>query len=532
VTVATGIIAVGAAPCPAEPVRGSLEYWAQRRPGAPGLIDDERRFSYAEWNEAANRIADALAARGLTAGDVIAARMRAGLEWALLATAAGKLGCQMVGVNWRLLPAEVGYVLRDSGATAIVADDEQPAGLLQALADPRLKARVLAGAAHSGYTSFTELLADGARQRWSCGRPPLIIYTSGTTGFPKGVRTGIRSPHFSERELGEYVAAVRSSRLSPGDDGCVLVTMPLHHASGATQVWGALHEGRTVVLMRRFEPERALRLVARHRVTDWNVVPTMLQRIRALPDQVLARQDRTSLRRLTVGGAPISTALKEWALGYFGEDVVAEGYGCTETGMLTNLRPGMQRAKPGSCGYPHRHVSLQVRDAAGRILPSGQPGEIWARTPVTISAYVGQPELPADQLDAQGHFRTGDIGRLDSDGYLYITDRAKDMIVSGGVNIYPAEIERILLQHPAVLEAAVIGLPDPEFGEQVCAFCELRPRAAVDQAELAAFVATRLASYKRPRSIHIVAELPRNTMGKVLKRELRDQSWAGRERVL
>jgi long-chain acyl-CoA synthetase len=190
----------------------------------------------------------------------------------------------------------------------------------------------------------------------------------------------------------------------------------------------------------------------------------------------------------------------------------------------------MQTKKPGSSGLPHRHVHISIRDEAGDELAAGQEGEIWVKTPMVIRGYLNAKPLDGDTLDAEGFFRTGDVGRLDEDGYLFITDRAKDMIVSGGVNIYPAEIEAVIIRHPAVQDVAVIGIPDEEFGEQVKAFCELKSGRSADAADILAHCAETLASYKRPKSLEIVAELPRNTMGKLLKRELRDPFWKGRER--
>jgi long-chain acyl-CoA synthetase len=286
------------------------------------------------------------------------------------------------------------------------------------------------------------------------------------------------------------------------------------------------------VLLRRFDPERALQLIERHRVTDWSSVPTMLTRISTLPPEVLARYDVSSLKHLGVGAAPVPYALKEWVFGYFGEGCLSEGYGTTETGMVTHLSAQMQRAKPGSSGKPFKQVSIEIRSGEGAVLPPGAVGEVWVRTPNTLERYLNESSLDAAQLDAQGFFRVGDVGYLDSDGYLYITDRLKDMIISGGVNIYPAEIEAVLLKHPAVLDAAVIGIPDAEFGEQVKAFCELRPGASATPAELLEFASRDLATYKRPKSLEVLPELPRNTMGKLLKRELRAPYWIGRERQI
>jgi long-chain acyl-CoA synthetase len=310
----------------------------------------------------------------------------------------------------------------------------------------------------------------------------------------------------------------------------VLVTMPMHHGAGPAQLWGALRSGRKCISMRRFEPEHALQLIDRYKITDWNAVPTMLKRIAGLPKETLAKYDVSSIRHLSVGAAPVPYSLKEWVFGYFGENCLTEGYGSTENGMVTRLPPEMQRKKPGSSGKPFVHVTIEVRDNDGNILPANRTGELWIRTPTTLGGYLNGKALDEETMDANGFFRVGDVGHLDDDGYLFITDRAKDLIISGGVNLYPAEIEAAILKHPAIQDAAVIGIPDDEFGEQVKAFCELKPGRTLISSELLDFLTDHLASYKRPKSIDLVAELPRNTMGKLLKRELREPYWKDRER--
>ena len=383
-----------------------------------------------------------------------------------------------------------------------------------------------------GFIPYSELLESGdGEPLYSKATPPLIIYTSGTTGLPKGVVMGQSAQGASEtamRELMEYMRSVGESRpMLPGD--VVLVTMPMHHGAGPGIVWGTQRLGNLLIMLRRFEPEETLNLIQKHSVTFWTGVPTMYKRIAGLPKDVLAKYDVSSIRALGVGAAPVPFALKEWIIGHFG-NCLAEGYGATETGMLTALAPEMQTKKPGSSGLPHRHVHVRIRNEDGHDLPAGEVGEIWVKTPVVIRQYLNQGPLGDDTLDANGFYRTGDVGRLDDEGYLFITDRAKDMIVSGGVNIYPAEIEAAIIRHPAVQDVAVIGIPDEEFGEQVKAFCELKRGRIAGEAEILAHCRETLASYKRPRTIDIVAELPRNTMGKLLKRELRDPYWKDRER--
>jgi long-chain acyl-CoA synthetase len=509
---------------------GSLEYWAHEKPTSIALIDGDRSISYGEWNDSANRIANALAARGIVADDIVVMRTHIRIEWALVASALAKLGCSLLGLNWRLTPSEIEYVLGNSGAQALVCDDADPEQLIAATRVLPIKLLVSIEQPAPGFVSLGDLLQGETQPRYSHKDPALIIYTSGTTGLPKGVTMGRRSPFFTDEEVLEYQRDVRHARKSDAANPVVLVTMPMHHGAGPAQLWGALRSGRKCVLMRRFDPEQALRLMHDYKITDWNSVPTMLKRIAGLSKETLARYDVTSIQHLSVGAAPVPYSLKEWVFDYFGETCLTEGYGATEVGMVTRLTADMQRKKPGSSGLPYKHVHIEIRDVMGGVLDANQSGEIWIRTPTTIGRYLNGKELDRETLDEFGFFRVGDVGHLDEDGYLFITDRKKDLIISGGVNLYPAEIEAAIIKHPAIQDAAVIGIPDDEFGEQVKAFCELKPDRSVTAQALQSFLTDHLASYKRPKTIDFVPELPRNTMGKLLKRELREPYWKDRER--
>jgi long-chain acyl-CoA synthetase len=514
------------------PRPGSLEYWAQERPDAVALIEGAQVLSWKMLNDEADRLVHSLRGLGLAAGDVLVTRMQIRPEWLIASAAAGKLGCRILGLNWRLTPSECNYVLANSGAQAIICDDVDPALLQPAFEGLDLKFAVSIDKPAEGFVRYADLVdAPAAEPLYSAGNPPLILYTSGTTGQPKGVVMGSgRDPSdpVAAKVMQEYQESVAGSR-RPKTGEVVLVVLPLHHGAGPGAVWGATAVGATMVFLRRFDPEEALRLIDRHKVNFCSAVPTIFKRIAALPPDVIARYDTRSIRNLNVGAAPVPYALKEWIIGQFGP-VLSESYGATEVGMITALSSEMQTVKPGSSGLPYAHVSIEIRNDAGEALPAGELGEIWAKTPSVIRSYLNAKLLGPDTLDDRGFMRTGDVGRLDADGYLFITDRAKDMIVSGGVNIYPAEIEAAIIRHPAVQDVAVIGVPDEEFGEQVKAFLELKPGRTADEAEIAAHCRETLASYKRPKTIEFVAELPRNTMGKLLKRELRDPYWQGRER--
>jgi len=514
-----------------KPAPGMVEYWAQEKPDAIAIVDGGATLTWKQWNDEADRLAHGLAARGIAPGDIVVTRLQIRKEWPVISAALGKLGCRILGLNWRLTPAETQYVLSNSGAHAIICDDPDPAVLAPAFQELPIKLAVSIDADAEGFVSYADLISEAGEPRFAQGTPPLVIYTSGTTGLPKGVVMGVPAAGTGEaamREMMEYMRSVGDSRPQVSGD-VILVTLPMHHGAGPGTVWAAMRKGNLMVLLRRFDPEQTLRLIDQHKVTFWTGVPTMYKRLAGLPEETIANYDLSSVRALGVGAAPVPYSLKEWIIAHFGE-VLSEGYGATETGMMTALSPEMQKKKPGSSGLPHTHVHISIRDGDGHELPAGEEGEIWVKTPVVIRQYLNGKPLGNDTLDEKGFFRTGDVGKLDKDGYLFITDRAKDMIVSGGVNIYPAEIEAAILTHPAVQDVAVIGIPDDEFGEQVKAFCELKPGRGAGASELLAHCRDTLASYKRPRTIDIVNELPRNTMGKLLKRELRDPYWKNRER--
>ncbi|TDF62219.1 class I adenylate-forming enzyme family protein [Cupriavidus sp. L7L] len=512
-------------------MRIGIERWAAEKPDEVALVEGGQSLTWREFNERADQLAHGLSQRGVGPGDVVALRMRVRLEWAITAGAVAKLGCTMLGLNWRLTPDECRHVLADSRTTVFLCDDADPSALAPVVASLPIRLAVSLDPPSPGFVAFADIPAADGEPLIAAAEPPLIIYTSGTTGLPKGVVMNRGADPVAIREYRESVEAYRRTRGGPEAGGSVtLINMPAHHGSGPSQFWASVREGGKTVLQRRFVPEEALALIALHRVTTWTAVPTMYKRIAALPAEELARHDVSSVRSLSVGAAPVPVVLKEWIARYFGPGKLQERYGASEVGMISCLPTHMQQLKPGSSGLPHRHVDIEVRDAEGNRMPVGQHGELWIRTPVTIRNYLNQPPLGPDVLDADGFFRVGDIGCVDEDGYLYITDRAKDMIISGGVNIYPAEIEAALLRHPAILDAAVIGIPDDEFGEQVLAFCELKPGHLADPADVLGQCARHLASYKRPRRIEFIPALPRNTMGKLLKRELREPYWKGKGR--
>jgi acyl-CoA synthetase (AMP-forming)/AMP-acid ligase II len=348
-----------------------------------------------------------------------------------------------------------------------------------------------------------------------------MIYTSGTTGHPKGAFRPDGVP------MESVLRAIQLFTIRGTD--VHLVAGPGYHS--AVGFFAALTGlcGGTNVLMPKFDPETALALIERHRVTTTFMAPTLLQRIMDLPDALRARYDVSSMRALIIGAAPCPFSLKERTHAYFGE-VLIEFYGATETGVNLLLRPEEQLRKPGSAGRPPEGQEILLLDDAGNPVDDGQPGEVWVRNNY-LATYYNKPEATAGST-RDGFFSVGDLAYRDADGFYYICDRKTDMIISGGVNVYPAEIEACLHAHPAVLDIAVIGAPDDQWGESVKALVVLQPGATVTESELIDFCRERIADYKRPRSVDFVADLPRDQAGKLLKRQIRAPYWAGAGRSI
>jgi fatty-acyl-CoA synthase/long-chain acyl-CoA synthetase len=346
-----------------------------------------------------------------------------------------------------------------------------------------------------------------------------MIYTAGTTGKPKGAL---------RRAADASSLLPRLAALGVADPGHVhLVAGPLYHSAPSAFALYAQILGHTVVVMRKFEAEDALRTIDRHRCTSTFMAPTLLKRIVELPETVRARYDVGSMRAIVMAAAPCPMAVKEEVVRYFGP-VLYEFYGSTELGINTVLRPEDVLRKPGSCGRAAPGVELAILDDAGRPVEPGQPGELFVRRyDGVFDEYYKNPA--ATREIARGDWLSvGDIAFVDADGFVYICDRKRDMIISGGVNIYPAEVEDALHRHPAIRDVAVFGIPDEAWGERVHAAVQLRPGHTLTPEEVLAFARARLAGYKTPREVSFHDEFPRDAAGKLVKRLLREPYWAGR----
>ncbi len=493
---------------------------ADSRPDAIALRHGERTISYAELDERSNRLAQALLAQGAGAGARVAYLGRSAPEVIELLGAASKIGAVIVPLNWRLTVPELEGVLGNAQAPLLIADTTHLETAERLVSAPGVNAelRVVGGDGTLAYEPW--LAAHDPIDPGGRGEPSDVIvqmYTSGTTGVPKGVLT-------THRNIA--AAAATSSRWGFDPTTVSLTPLPLFHIGGIGWVYCGLWHAATTILVSEFEPATVLDLLERHRVTNPIFVPTMLQMMTAVPGA--GGRDYSTLRSIVYGASPITTSALRATLSTFGCDLIGL-YGLTETtGGVVHLdgpdhdADGPRQHLLRSVGRPYEWVEMQIVDpASGDVVPAGVVGEVWLRAPNVMAGYFRRPAETAAALTADGWLRTGDGGYVDDEGYLFLTDRVKDMIVSGGENVYPIEVEEVLSQHPGVSDVSVIGVPDERWGEAVRALVVRLPGSEVGADELIAFARERLAGYKLPRAIEFVDEFPRTPTGKVLKRELR-----------
>lgn len=506
-----------------------LDRFAEATPDHPALIEGARAISYAELRDRVRRAAGGLTALGLPPGSgkrvaVLERNQPAVLE---LIFAASEAGLAALVVNFRLAPGEVRFILSDAEVEVLFVGEEF-ASLVEALRPdlPALREVVVldpAGRLHDAW------LAQQARQAPLETSPDagiLQLYTSGTTGQPKGAVLTHRGVCAHIRNAAPLVGHDRS--------GVSLIATPFFHVGGICATLYGLFSGATAVLVRDLQPAVLVPEIERRRVTHAFVVPATLAFLLDLPD--LEARDLSSLRSLAYGASPMPLPLLERCLRAFPSASFYQVYGMTELSGVVVILGAAEHADPrlrAAAGRPIPGVELRLRDAAGSEVAVGSPGELWVRSAQRMLGYWKNPQATAETIDPEGWLRTGDVGHLDSAGYLFIEDRLKDVILSGGENIYPAEIERALAGHPAIVELAVIGIPHPAWGEAVHAVVVRRPGGpSLEAAQLMAYARERLAGYKIPRSVEFVESLPRNATGKIQKHLLRGPHWAGLTRKI
>jgi long-chain acyl-CoA synthetase len=498
------------------------------------LVLGERRPTWGELLSRSARVAQGLLAEGVGAGDRVAFLDKNGIDHFEVFFGAALINAVCVDVNWRLAPPEVEYIVNDSGAKLLfVGPDFVP--VLDAIADDLTTVtKIVVIGGHGSFESYDEWVvqhdAVDPGVQATADDTAFQLYSSGTTGRPKGVM--LSNANF----FGLLPMAKDLWELGP--ESVNLVAMPLFHIGGGGWALAGMYEGATSVIVRDLDPAALIELIGRERITHGFVVPAVLQFMLMMPG--VADGDYSSLRVLVYGASPISDEVLARSIQVFGCKFW-QAYGLTETtGAIVHLPPhdhdvsGPNKHRLRSCGVPGPGVEVRIvdNDNDAAEVPTGEVGEIWVRSPQVMKGYWKNPDETAKAVTADGWFKTGDAGYVDADGYVYIHDRVKDMIVSGGENVYPAEVENVLMAHPGIADVAVIGVPHEKWGETPKAIVVRSPDAEVGAQEIIDYAREHLARFKCPTSVEWIDALPRNPSGKVLKKDLRAPYWEGRTRLV
>jgi long-chain acyl-CoA synthetase len=496
-------------------------------PDDVALVEHEsgRTATRGELAARTNQIVHAMRARGLGEGGVIAVVMTNEIELLEVFFAALQAGWYLVPINYHLTEREIAYILEDSGTQAVVCSEPAAATVAAAADVAGLPdaARIVNGSA-AGFVPLSEVLG-GAPTTAPEGRTAgwMMTYTSGTTGNPKGIKRPLSG--MDPDDVGEvWSLPLRIFGIGP-DPHVHLVQSPFYHTAVLVYVNASVQYGHRVVLMRRWEPEAALEAIERHRVTTTHMVPTHFHRLLSLDEEVHRAHDVSSMRYAVHGAAPCPVETKQRMMELWGP-VIYEYYGASEGGG-TMATPGEWLERPGTVGSPWPNAEIRILDPHGESVPPGVPGEVWMKAGALDFEYHNSPEKTSESK-RDGFFTVGDIGYLDEDGYLFLQGRASEIIITGGVNVHPSEVEAVLQSHEAVADVAVFGIPNPEWGEEIKAVVQaegdrVNDRSLVD--ELLAYCGRELAKYKVPRSIDLIDELPRDPNGKLYKRRLQAPYW-------
>jgi len=499
-----------------------ISTWAREEPDRAAFYSGDAVVSFAAFDERTTRLAHALHARGVGADDRVAIMLPNSVEFFEAWAGANKAGAAVVLVNWHLKTDELAYILTDSGARVLVVHADLEEFFRPALdATAGCELLVVGGSGDDEYEAAICEVPDDVEAIELGALTAPVFYTSGTTGRPKGVVHGQADPEAAARNMeGQLMLWGWSS------DDVYILSGPAYHAGPGGYTMAALYVGAPTVVLPSFDPSEWLRLVDQHRVTISFMVPAHFIRILEIRDEQRAKFDMSSLRLIVHAGAPCPVPVKRRIIDALAPGEIAELYGMSEGGA-TRISTAEWLERPGSVGTPWPGTEVRILDEAGQPVPVGETGVIYVRPPGGVGfRYHDDPEKTASAWRDDA-FTVGDVGRLDADGYLFLTDRASDMVIRGGVNVYPREIEDVLHEHPAVVDCAVFGIPDERLGEQLHAVVEVREPVTPD--ELREHCRAHLADFKVPASVELIDELPRQPNGKVLKRLLRDRYWADRE---
>ena len=508
-----------------------LKMNARNYPERLGCQDKSKSFTFRKWNERSCRLANALTGMGAGYGERVAVLAYNRVEWMEIYAACAKGGQITVPVMFRLTPAEIEYIVNHSGSKAIIVEDR----LVEKVDAVREKLPTIpegnfiylgGGKAPAGYVGYEEVIRQGSPSEppvmVDAADPWVIMYTSGTTGRPKGV---VRT---HESYVAQYVLSNINIGVLPTDK--TMMVMPMCHVNSTYYSFAYTYVGAPVMVYNliSFDPEDLLRTIANFKVTFTSLVPTHYVMLLSLPEAVKSQYDVSSIRQLLISSAPAREDLKLAIMDFFKKAELWEAYGSTEAGLITYLRPEDQFKKLGSIGKEIFGVdTIKLLDDAGNEAPEGEVGELYTRSPATFKEYWQDPEKTREAF--RGEWCTvGDMARRDEEGYYYLVDRKANMIISGGENIYPSEVEAAVAKHPAVADVAVVGVPDVKWGEIVKAVVVLRREYSPDE-ELAKaimdFCRGKIADYKRPRAVEFISdeEMPRTATGKILHRKLRER---------
>lgn len=506
------------------------------------LVFGGQNWSGEDIDARARQLAGGLDALGIGDGDVVAVMLRNDPVFVDIIQACRIAGAYFCQINWHFKSDEAGFILADCGAQVLfIHDDLLP--VVAAVVPPGMKVIAvpphpqviasyrLAEAAPAGKPGYAEWLAAQPPYRGPPRQPRgHMAYTSGTTGRPKGVR---RFLFPAEQQAAQQILVDQVAREAIGIVPGVraLVSAPLYHSAPSIYAQQALQKGALLVLEAKFDPQETLALIERHRIDTAYLVPVMYVRLLRLPEEVRRRYDLSSLKFVASTGSPCAPDVKRAMIEWLGP-VIFETYASSEAGMVTVIGPADALRKPGSAGKPLGQAKLRIIDAAGQDCPPGAVGTIYVRQPAYADFTYHRNEAARRAIERDGLISMGDMGYVDDEGYLFVSDRAADMVISGGVNIYPAEIEHVLITLPGIADCAVIGIPDEEYGEALAAqiMLEEADHPTLTPEAIGDWLKERIADYKVPRRIDIVAALPRDDNGKVAKRRIRETYWSGRER--